>query len=56
MVSTVTVDKTDLETLLNYLREDESKDYESYGENEDDRPKNHIFCTIRRLDKAVQNG
>lgn len=52
MAGKVVVDKTDLETLLNYCAEDEEKDWESYGEKEEDRPKNHIYCTIQRLEKT----
>lgn len=40
----------DLMSLLNYVYYDEGKDYLSYYKP---RPKNHIFCVIKRICKEM---
>lgn len=52
MAGKVVVDKELLEKLLNYVVEDEQKDWESYGETEEERPKEHIYLTIRALSET----
>ena len=48
----VVVKRSDLKKLLDYCRDDEKKHYLEY--EKDARPKGHIYLTIRRLDRTVE--
>lgn len=50
MSKTVEVNRTDLEKLLDYLRDDEER---HYLESEKDSRKGHIYEVIKRLDKQL---
>jgi hypothetical protein len=50
MSKTVEVNRTDLGKLLDYLRDDEERNYE---ETEKGERKGHIYEVIKRLDKAL---
>ncbi len=46
------VKRRDLKRMLNYCRLAEEKHYEEYEQGA--KPKGHIYLTIRRLNKALE--
>ena len=50
-MNTITVNKNDLKKVLDYLWNDEEKNYE-----ESDKPSGHIFKTLQRLKRAYDTA
>lgn len=53
MKKTVEVDRNDIKKIVDYMWDDEKKNYEENWATDEEKPKNHIFATVMKLGKKV---